>query len=99
MRISDWSSDVCSSDLSPRTGEPDVAPALDLRQSLLRANGRGFILRMPVVGLIKNRFGSGRTWRIQRDDVRRRARQALQRVHPVADADRIIAEQIGRAHV
>src|SRR3546814_8730981 len=42
MRISDWSSDVCSSDLSPRSGNRNSCPVLMLPASgrVLRGSGR-----------------------------------------------------------
>src|SRR3546814_19892632 len=42
MRISDWSSDVCSSDLARRVGERD-GPALGVTVGLLAAGGGGGI--------------------------------------------------------
>src|SRR3546814_9977314 len=41
VRISDWSSDVCSSDLADRVADPGVADrAHDMRQRLVRAGER-----------------------------------------------------------
>src|SRR3546814_5756135 len=46
MRISDWSSDVCSSDLSPRASEPErPSPALPITAT---CNGRSFSNSMLI---------------------------------------------------
>src|SRR3546814_17836015 len=43
MRISDWSSDVCSSDLWPIRGEPDLRPWMETIAA------RGGVCALPLV--------------------------------------------------
>src|SRR3546814_20420752 len=63
MRISDWSSDVCSSDLGFRYGgvEPDGAKAINLRQCLARRH------RHP--GTHAERFDDTVGWSRHRDAI------------------------------
>src|SRR3546814_7254364 len=100
MRISDWSSDVCSSDLlesaaDPATGclpldiDPKLAWALRHRDCFpvdVNRAPRGALLRVPGLGVkaVDRIVASRRHRRLRLDDVARLTRS--------------VAKQIGRAH-
>src|SRR3546814_10091055 len=48
MRISDWSSDVCSSDLQLRSSGPDILRAVVMGYEVASRVGRGARLRLAV---------------------------------------------------
>ena len=71
----------------PGAAEPAVIMALYSVQSLLSIH-RGLIeLRVGIVEGAESEVFSGRPWRVQSDEDRRRVINRLQRIHPIGDAE------------
>src|SRR3546814_5296435 len=78
MRISDWSSDVCSSDLLRSYFSSDMAIDLGTANTLIYVRGKGIVLDEPSVVAIRHDGGPSGKKIIQA--VGREAKQMLGRV-------------------
>src|SRR3546814_6342155 len=88
MRISDWSSDVCSSDLTPR-----ARPAIeDMRADLFDLGEFGRPARQHIIGVIMRRHADARLDMARQRGARDLGRTAPQRKHRRA-AHRAVARE------
>src|SRR3546814_16568965 len=92
MRISDWSSDVCSSDLGDGRSAPEAPPLVDHPVAVESVEPAAIVDRHALVGKVEHR-------RLQREmlingevdaDIEGRAGFALARAHCAIAATRII---------
>src|SRR3546814_7245475 len=98
MRISDWSSDVCSSDLNPELSMQEVRTA-GIAADWLEKYGfevHRNIGKTGVVGLLKNGDGPCILLRADMDGLPVKEKTGLDYASKAAGTDRF---EIGRAHV